>query len=161
MLTQFWIDVRTRFAALFSRRGLHARTDEELQFHLEMLEQRLIESGVPPAAAHAQARRELGNPTLLAEQTLDSWRYSFVDTVIQDIRYGLRTLRKTPVFTAVAILVLALGTGANTAIFSIFHAVLLRPLPFHDLDRVMLVTEKIPGRGVNGTYLSPAALPGG
>ncbi len=79
-----------------------------------------------------------------------------IGRLTQDLRFAVRGLRKSPGFAAVAILVLALGTGANTAIFSIFHAVLLRPLPFHDPDRVMLVTEKIPSRGVNRSDLCAA-----
>jgi hypothetical protein len=74
MLRQFWIDVRVRLAALFARHHLYSRADEELQFHLAMREQRLMESGVPPGEAHWRARRELGNRTLLTELALDSWR---------------------------------------------------------------------------------------
>src|SRR5713226_5142605 len=79
-----------------------------------------------------------------------------IERVSQDLRFALRGLRKNLGFALLAILVLALGTGANTAIFSIFHAVLLRPLPFHDPDRVMLVFEKIPKRGINRSDLSAA-----
>ncbi|MGH9722442.1 MAG: ADOP family duplicated permease, partial [Bryobacteraceae bacterium] len=142
MLKQLWIDVRTRLAALFTRRRLHARANEELQFHLAMREQRLIESGAPPADARAQARRELGNPTLITEQTLDSWRYAFADTLIQDVRYGLRGLRKNPGFAAAAVLSLALGIGGNTAIFSLFDALLLRTLPVRSPDELVLVTHR-------------------
>lgn len=84
------------------------------------------------------------------------WSWSGIERLGQDVRFALRTLRKTPGFTAAAIAVLALGTGANTAIFSIFHAVLLRPLPFHDPDRLMLISEKIPKRGVNRSDLCAA-----
>lgn len=146
MLSQFWIDVRTRLAALFGRRRLYARADEELQFHVAMREQRLIESGVPPGEAHTRARRELGNATLLAEQTLDSWGYSFVDTLIQDIRYGLRTLRRNPGFTASAVLSLALGIGANTAIFSLFDTLLFRALPVASPRELVLATQRFADR---------------
>ncbi len=79
-----------------------------------------------------------------------------IEKISQDLRFALRGLRKNPGFAMMAILVLALGTGANTAIFSIFHAVLLRPLSFHDPDRVMFIFEKIPKRGVNRSDLSAA-----
>jgi putative ABC transport system permease protein len=84
------------------------------------------------------------------------WGWNWRERFGQDLRFALRALRKSPGFTLVAVMVLALGTGANTAIFSIFHAVLLRPLPFHDPDRVMLVFEKIPRRGVNRSDLCAA-----
>src|SRR6267142_5840251 len=81
---------------------------------------------------------------------------NWIERFGHDLRFALRGLRKSPSFTLVAVMVLALGTGANTAIFSIVHAVLLRPLPFHDPGRVMLVFEKIPKRGVNRSDLCAA-----
>jgi len=143
MLRQLWLDARTRFAALFARRHLRSRADEELQFHLVMLEQRYRERGIAPAEARAQARRQLGNATLLTEHTLDSWRYAFVSTLIQDVRYGLRGLRRNPGFAATAVLSLALGIGANTAIFRLFDALLFRPLPVKSPDELVLVTQQI------------------
>ena len=143
MLRQLWIDVRVRLDALFGRRGIRSRAEEELQFHLAMLEQRKIDSGIAPAEARAQARREFGNPTLITERALDSWRYAFVSTVIQDVRYGLRGFRKNPGFAATAVLSLALGIGANTAIFHLFDALLFRPLPVKSPEELVLVTQKI------------------
>jgi putative ABC transport system permease protein len=151
MFSQLWIDVRTRLAALFARHRLYARADEELQFHLAMRKQRLVESGVPVDEAHARARRELGNPTVLAEQTLDSWRYSFVDTLIHDVRYGLRTLRRNPGFTLVAILSLSLGIGANTAVFSLMDTVMLRMLPVHDPERLVIFAHRGAGEASTGS----------
>src|SRR5215469_3753547 len=127
MLRQFFIDARVWLAALFARRLIRSRAEEELQFHLAMLEQRKIESGLGPTEARAQARRQLGNSMLIAEHTLASWRYAFVSALIQDVRYGLRGFRKNPGFAATAILSLALGIGANTAIFRLFDSLLLRP----------------------------------
>jgi predicted permease len=140
MLRQFWIDARVRLAALFARRVVRSRAEEELQFHLAMLEQRNIERGLAPAAARAEARRRLGNPTVIAEHTLDSWRYASVSTLIQDVRYGLRGFRKNPGFAATAVLSLALGIGANTAIFHLFDALLFRPLPVKSPEQLVLVT---------------------
>jgi hypothetical protein len=143
MLRQLWIEARIRFAALFGRRHIRSRAEEELQFHLAMLEQRHIERGVARGEARAQARRELGNPTLLTERSLDSWRYAFVSTLIQDARYGLRGLRKNPGFAATAVFSLALGIGANTAIFRLFDALLFRPLPVKSPDELVLVTRHV------------------
>ncbi|HKD05472.1 MAG TPA: ABC transporter permease [Bryobacteraceae bacterium] len=147
MLRQLWrqlcIDARIRFAALFARRRIRSRAEEELQFHLAMLEQRHIDRGLAPGEARAQARRELGNPTLFTERTLDSWRYAFVSTLMQDVRYGLRGLRRNPGFAATAVLSLALGIGANTAIFRLFDALLFRPLPVKSPEELVLVTRKV------------------
>ncbi|MCZ2075340.1 MAG: ABC transporter permease [Bryobacterales bacterium] len=151
MFGQLWIDARTRLAALFARRRLYARADEELQFHLAMREQRLVESGVPAGEAHARALRELGNPTILAEQTLDSWRYSFVDTLIQDVQYGLRTMRRNPGFTLAAILSLSLGIGANTAVFSLMDTVMLRMLPVHNPERLVIFAHRGDGEASTGS----------
>ena len=140
MLRQLWIDLRTGLAVLFNRRRLYERAEEELQFHLTMREKRLVESGMSPAEARSQARRALGNPTALTERTLDSWRYSSFDALAQDLRYGLRTFRRNPGFTATAVLSLAVGIGANTAIFSLLDALLFRPLPVESPEELVLAT---------------------
>jgi putative ABC transport system permease protein len=139
MIKQWWIDIRARLAALFRRKEIYRRADEELEFHLAMMEQRMIEAGMPPTDAHVLARRQLGNTARITEQTLDAWRYTFLDTFIRDVRFALRTLRKNPSFTATAVLTLALGIAAATAVFSIVDAVLLRALPYKAPDRLVAV----------------------
>jgi predicted permease len=146
MLRQFWIDVRVRLVALFARRSIRLRAQEELQFHLAMLEQRKIESAMAPAEARTLARRELGNPTLLTDRTLESWMYTFMDTLILDIRFALRGIRKNPVFATTAVLSLALGIGANIAIFRLFDVLLFRPLPVKSPGELVLVTRRVGGQ---------------
>src|ERR1044071_474566 len=103
MLKQCLIDMRVRLAAVLGRRALYQRAHEEVQFHLAMIEQRMIESGMPPEIARAQARREFGNPTLIEERTLDAWPHAFVDTLIQDVRYAWRMFRRTRGFSVIEI----------------------------------------------------------
>ena len=158
MVQQWWIDIRVRLAALFGRQRLHARTDEELQFHLMLLQQRLIDSGVPPAEARMRARRQFGNVALVRERTLDSWRYAFMETFVQDLRYGLRALRKWPGFAATAILTLAIAIGASTAIFSVFDALVLRPLPYRDPEQLIRITESYPLFDITGMQLAALEL---
>jgi predicted permease len=155
MLSQFWIEVRVRLAALFARRSLHARASEELEFHLAMREQRLIESGVAPAEARERARRELGNPSMLAEQTLDSWRYPLVDFLIHDIRYALRSFRRNPGFSVIAVATLALGIGGITAMFSAFDAILIHPLPYADAGKLVVIWDELKGLDQPKQFATP------
>jgi len=156
MLRQLWIDLRVRLAALFGRQRLYERTDEEVQTHLAMLEQRLVESGLPRDVARIRARQAFGNPSVVKEQTVDSWRYAFMATLIQDVRYGLRAMWNNPGFTVVAVLTLALGIGANTAIFSLVNAVLLNALPFPDPDRLAIIYEEQSWAGFPHATPAPA-----
>ena len=158
MVQQWWIDIRARLAALFGRRRLYARTDEELQFHLMLLQQRLIDSGVPAAEARARARRQFGNVALVRERTLDSWRYAVMETFVQDVRYGLRALRKRPGFAATAILTLAIAIGASTAIFSVFDALVLRPLPYRDPEQLVRISESYQQFDITGMQLAALEL---
>jgi putative ABC transport system permease protein len=158
IVQQWWIDLRARVTALFGRRKLQARADEELQFHLAMLERRLIDSGVASAEARVRAHRQFGNVVLIRERTLDSWRYAFMDTFLQDLRYGLRTFRRSPGFSATAIMILAVAIGASTAIFSAFDALVLRPLPYHDPEQLVSITENFTRFEITGMQLADAEL---
>ena len=151
---QWWIDLRARVTALFGRRRLFDRADEELQFHRAMLEQRLIDSGVAPAAARVFAGRRLGNVTRLRERTLDSWRYAVMERFLRDARFGVRTLRHNPGFAATAILILAVAIGASTAIFSVFDALVLHPLPYHSPEQLVVIRENYPRFGATDMQLA-------
>ncbi len=134
--------LRSRIQALFHRRQLDRDLDEELNFHLAMREQKLAESGAPRGEAGHAARRRFGNTTQAKEASRELWTFPFVETLWHDLRYGLRQLRHNPGFAAIAILMLALGIGASTAIFSVVDAVLLRPLPYPHPEKIVTVWER-------------------
>lgn len=137
-----WFDlVAMKFAMLFGRRAAGTRLDEELHFHIERQIAENMAAGMSREDARYAALRSFGNPALLREQTRDKWSWRGAEQVLRDIRYGFRTLRRTPGFAIIAVLVMALGIGANVALFTVVRSVLLKPLPFQDPDRLMELYE--------------------
>ncbi|HKW35611.1 MAG TPA: ABC transporter permease [Candidatus Acidoferrum sp.] len=132
---------------LLSRRRIYGDLSEEIREHLEEKVEELVRNGMSRKAAESAARREFGNVTLLQEYGRDVWRWPSIENLVMDVRYGLRMLRNNPGFSIVAILTLALGIGANTAIFSVVYAALIRPLPYTEPNRLITLSEVRPREG--------------
>ncbi len=115
--------------------------ERELRSDLDLEEEEQRESGVSGEEARYAALRAFGNPALIREQTRAVWSWTWLESLARELRFSLRTLRRTPGFTLIAILVMALGIGANVALFTVVRGVLLKPLPFEDSDRLMMLYE--------------------
>src|ERR1700678_4405087 len=118
-----------------------ADLERELRSDLELEEEEQRDSGLSSKEAHYAALRAFGNPTLIREHTRAVWSWSMLENLLRDLRISVRTLFRSPGFSIIAILVMALCIGAATCLFTVVRSVLLRPLPLHDPDRLVMVFE--------------------
>ncbi len=153
--------VALRIREMFAKRRLNAELSEELEAHLEMLTEENMQRGMPAEEARREARIALGGVEQVKEAVRDQRGLRFLESFVADVRFGARMLRKNPGFTAVAVLTLALGIGANTAVFSVVNSVLLKPLNYPTAEELVALHQIAPGAAgladfENGLRLSPS-----
>jgi predicted permease len=161
-----WLrELGRRLYMLLRCRQFDADLEEEMRLHRQLREQAEIERGLSPKEAHYAAQRRFGNDLVLREESREMWRWNWLENLGQDIRYALRMLVRNRGFTAVTVITLALGIGANTAIYSLAYSVLFRDLPVKDPQRLVVMKGLFPkwpagysqnGHGMGTTFSYPA-----
>ncbi len=145
-----WLaQLRMRIVMLFWRPKAAARLDDELSFHIDRQIAENLAAGMSAEEARHAALRTFGNPALLRDQARATWSWGWLESLLRDLRYGFRTLRRTPGFSLIAVAVMALCIGAATSLFTIVRSVLLKPLPFRDPGRLVMVYEHFRGAWAN------------
>ena len=144
-----------RLKAIFQKRRLDRDMADELAFHQTMIQDKLRRQGMPRAEAEAQTRRAFGNASRWHERLRELWQFSSLENIGRDVSFSLRVLLKSPGFTSVAVLTLALGVGANTTVFSLINGLLLRPLPVPESDRLAVIGIDMGNPQINYTFSEP------
>ena len=151
-MREWWSKFR---AFIQGRQRIDDDLAEEMQSHFDMEADRFAEAGMVTEEARLAARRRFGNAAAIAERTRDAWVFPTLESILKDMRYGFRAIRRAPAFSLIVILTLAIGIGLNTALFSVVHAVLLKPLPYPDAERLAWFGESLGGySGVSVTWVN-------
>ena len=151
-MRQWWSKIQR---ALGRRRNLTRELEQEIDAHVQFLIDENLERGMSLEEARGAARCEFGNMTTVRERSYQSWQFPRIETLLQDIRYAMRGILRAPAFSLVVILTLAVGIGANTAIFSAVYAVLLKPLPFPSGERLVWLGESsAKASGISVTWIN-------